>query len=114
MSTSSSGLLVLDEALARVGGDRELLVEVAGLFLADYPNQTAMIRKSIETQDAALLAGAAHKIKGGASTFGAPSVVQAAFALEKAGKANDFSTVPGLFQELNALLGALRSELSGL
>ena len=47
-------------ALERVGGDEELLKEIAGLFLEDYPSLITKIEQAIATNDAHNLERAVH------------------------------------------------------
>ncbi|MBI3099923.1 MAG: response regulator [Planctomycetes bacterium] len=47
-------------ALERTGGDEDLLRELAGLFLRDFPERMARARRSVELKDAAALAAVAH------------------------------------------------------
>ena len=87
----SSELAKLDCAVAleRLGGDEELLREVAGLFLDEYPMLMDEIRSAAQARDADALQRAAHSMKGSVSNFGADGVYQAAFALEKKGRSGD-------------------------
>src|SRR5215472_17688518 len=77
----------LDEAVAlsRVGGDVELLREVVGLFLDDYPQSLELIRNAVTRLDPVSLERHAHSLKGSVSTFGAKEAFEAAFALEQQG-----------------------------
>src|SRR5580700_12210479 len=83
----------LDEALAlsRVGGDFELLREVVGLFLDDYPRALEKIRNAVAANDASGVEHNAHSLKGSVSTFGAKDVFEAALALEKLGRSANLS-----------------------
>jgi two-component system sensor histidine kinase/response regulator len=106
----------LDESLAlsRVGGDIELLKEVVELFLDDYPSTFEKIKSAVAARDASALEHHAHSLKGSVSTFGANRAFEAAFALEKQGRAGDLRGVQeGLFQ-LEQALEALRPELQSL
>ena len=107
----TGGILDLDAALARLGGDSELLSEIAALFLSDYPRQLSSLSAAIERRDASVVEKSAHTLKGSVATFGAGPAVEAALALERAGRANDLSLAPQLLQELQALLGKLHAEL---
>lgn len=51
-------------ALSRVGGDEELLKEIALIFLEDYPNSLREIRAAIASGDASQLERAAHSLEG--------------------------------------------------
>ena len=106
----------LDEALAlsRVGGDVDLLKEVIGLFLDDYPDTFDKIKGAIAASDAAALEHYAHSLKGSVSTFGAGPAFEAAFALERQGRERDLrGATEGAVQLEQALL-ALRPELESL
>jgi HPt (histidine-containing phosphotransfer) domain-containing protein len=109
----TSGLLILNHAVAldRVGGDQELLAEVAQLFLDDYPNNLREIEEALRISDPKLLERAAHTLKGAASNFGADPVVQPALALEMAGRAGNLSQTSGDFQRLTAALQGMHRDL---
>ena len=51
-------------ALERLGGDEELLREVARLFLEEYPVLLLEIRQAVAAQDAEALQRAAHSLMG--------------------------------------------------
>ena len=80
----ASELRALDRSLAlsRVGGDVELLQEIAQLFLEDAPNMLAAIDLALRSGDAHALERAAHSLKGSVSNFGAQCAYEAAFSLE--------------------------------
>jgi HPt (histidine-containing phosphotransfer) domain-containing protein len=98
----SSELAKLDCAVAleRLGGDEELLREVAGLFLDEYPMLMNEIRSAAMGRDAEALQRAAHSMKGSVSNFGADAVYQAAFALEKKGRAGDLDSLEPCIERL--------------
>ena len=106
----------LDEsvALSRVGGDAELLREVVGLFLDDYPHSLEMIRDAVAHSDHSGLERHAHSLKGSVSTFGAQEVFEAAFALEKQGRSGDLSCAAQGLQRLEHALNMLRPDLEAL
>lgn len=102
----SSELAKLDCAVAleRLGGDEELLREVAGLFLDEYPMLLDEIRVAAAAKDADALQRAAHSMKGSVSNFGADGVYQAAFALEQKGRAGDLEGLDGCIARLESAL----------
>ena len=106
----------LDESLAlsRVGGDLELLKEVIGLFLDDYPNTLEKIKIAVAASDASALEHHAHSLKGSVSTFGANRAFEAAFALEKQGRNRDLKEAQAGLLQLDQALEALRPELQVL
>jgi two-component system sensor histidine kinase/response regulator len=107
---------VLDRAaaLSRVGGDLELLKEIAELFLNEYPRELAEIRQALATGDALMLERSAHGLKGSVANFGARSAVDSAFQLEQLGKAGKLDQAPGALAELERALAHLHIELSSL
>ena len=106
----------LDEALAlsRVGGDVDLLREVVGLFLDDYPQTLDHIRSAVATKDATAIEHHAHSLKGSVSTFGAGRAFEAALALEKQGRSKDLRAVDEGLGRLESALEDLVPELQVL
>ena len=106
----------LDEsvALSRVGGDIELLREVVGLFLDDYPQSLEMIRQAVAQGDQSSLERHAHSLKGSVSTFGAQEAFDAAQVLEKQGRTGDMSSAAEGLANLEQALINLRPELEAL
>jgi CheY-like chemotaxis protein len=94
-------------ALTRLEGDADLLREMAGLFLGDYPRQIAALREAIEHQDADAIQRTAHTLKGALSSLGARPAAAAALALEDVGRARNHEQAPRAFEELMAALNQL-------
>ena len=101
-------------SLLRVGGDMELLREIAVLFVEDCPRALAEIRDAAARGDAAKLENAAHALKGSVANFGAQSAVEPAFRLEQMGRAGQMSEVPETLRELEQALSVVCAELSAL
>src|SRR5579884_874717 len=101
-------------ALSRTGGDESLLAEIAGLFLADYPESIRKIGEALTAADMRTAEREAHGLKGSVANFGAAAVVQAAFALEQAARNGNKAEAPALLQALERLLERLRPELETL
>ena len=101
-------------ALLRVGGDEELLKEIAVIFLDDYPKVLSEIRAAIANGDARQLEASAHTLKGSAANFGAAAVVAAALQLEKMGRAARLEQAAASVSALEEGLCALRADLEAL
>jgi two-component system sensor histidine kinase/response regulator len=101
-------------ALSRVGGDLELLKEIAILFLDDYPKSLIELRAAVEARDAKRVERSAHGLKGSVSNFGARPAVEAAFQLETMGRAQKLVEVEQVLRSLELALAALRPELESL
>jgi HPt (histidine-containing phosphotransfer) domain-containing protein len=97
-----------------VGGDVELLREVIGLFLDDYPQSLDMIRDAVARGDQSSLERHAHSLKGSVSTFGAEEAFEAALALEKQGRTGDLAQAQDGLHRLEHALATLRPELEAL
>lgn len=101
-------------ALSRVGGDAELLKEIAELFLDDYPKSLSELRDAVQSGDAKRVERTAHGIKGSVSNFGAGPAVDAALQLETMGRSQKLVEVEQVFHTLELALAALRPELESL
>jgi two-component system sensor histidine kinase/response regulator len=107
-------LLDRSAALERIGGDEELLREIAGLFLAEYPTLMQDIRLALESGDAEALERNAHSLKGSVANFEARPAVEAALTLEAMGRTRNLDRAPTALIELEAVLRALHPELISL
>ena len=103
-----------DVALSRVGGDVELLKEIAVLFLDDYPRSLSELRQALDAGDAKSIERAAHGLKGSVSNFGAGPAVGAAMELETMGREQKLVEVEQVLHTLELALAALRPELESL
>lgn len=101
----------LSAALERVGGDQELLKEIADLFLEDAPQILAAVRSAVESGDAEGLQRAAHSLKGSVANFGAEEAVRWAYSLEQMGQENSLS---GASDALEVLEVELQKVFEGL
>lgn len=103
-----------DEALVEVGGDRQLLVTLAEIFLAEYPKELKSIGVAIEQGDCAGLLQAAHTLKGELATFSAQTAMEAAWELECMGRNCDLAAAPTTLTALTEALNRLRPDLAAL
>ena len=96
--------VVFDEtaALARVEGDRELLRDIAALFVADWPQSRATLQQAVLSEDSAVLTRFAHTLKGAAATLGAVAVSAAAQRLEEVGCSGDLAPAASALSVLEA------------
>ena len=101
------GILNLAVALDHIGGDRELLAEVAGLFLENSPRLMVIIKEAVEAGNPYELERAAHALKGSASNFAAESTVEAALRLETMGRSLELAGVQEAYRSLESEMGRL-------
>lgn len=114
MNSESGHSLELAVALSRVGGDRELLTEIAELFLTDFPHSLEELHAAVEGGDARKLEHAAHGLKGSVANFGARDAVAAALELESMGRAGKFADAAAALARLETALTILGHELQTL
>jgi HPt (histidine-containing phosphotransfer) domain-containing protein len=101
-------------ALSRSGGDPDLLKELAGLFLDEYPKSLTQLHEAIQQGDAGVVERAAHSLKGSVANFGALPAVKAAQQIELLGREQNLAGVGIELERLEAALGALKDELERL
>jgi two-component system, sensor histidine kinase and response regulator len=102
------------EALARVGGDPQLLAEIAALFLQDLPRALGELRKAVAARDPAAIERHAHALKGSVSNFGAQEAREAAQSLETQARKGSLDTIDDSLSKLDHALAQLRPELESL
>jgi two-component system, sensor histidine kinase and response regulator len=101
-------------ALDRVGGDVDLLKDIAHVFLDDCPRALAELRSAAARGEGPVVERVAHGLKGAASNFGASRVVAASLAIEQMGRAGKIDEFAAAMATLEAALVDLRGELEGL
>ncbi len=116
MMARATGSGTIDRAalLSRVGGDRKLLREVVGLFVADAPERLARARAAIAAGDARAAAEAAHVLKGAASNLSALAVAEIARRLEAIARAGELVEAPQVLSALERQVESLARELRDL
>ena len=102
------------QALERLGGDDELLGEIAGIFTDTAPSLLAQIRGAIPDARHEELTRAAHTLKGSVANFAATNAFEAARELELAARAAQAERYDELAQRLEVHLAELMDELRTL
>jgi HPt (histidine-containing phosphotransfer) domain-containing protein len=102
------------QAITRVGGDAELLKELGGLFLEEYPRLLAQLRDAHQHGEAVQLEHAAHALKGAVSNFGAKAAVELAAQIEQLGSRGNLDSTAAILQSLELVLLSLHGELARL
>jgi HPt (histidine-containing phosphotransfer) domain-containing protein len=113
-NTPSGPALDREVALSRVGGDPELLKEIAILFLENYDAWLGELREAAGRGDAEGVEHTAHGLKGSVANVGAQAAVDAALRLEELGRSRDLTDISTSLSALESALTALRPELESL
>ncbi|MDA1014183.1 MAG: response regulator, partial [Planctomycetota bacterium] len=89
--------LDLDQALHTVGGSWEVLVELAELYVADYPITIGLLAAAVRERDADRIAARAHRLKSGIASFYPRSGVKSLAELETAARNHELAEIDELF-----------------
>jgi signal transduction histidine kinase/CheY-like chemotaxis protein len=100
--------------LDQVGGDVDLMKEIADVFVAESPRMLAQIRSAIERGDCATLERVAHAFKGAISVFSLSAATKVAQDLEHVGSKGDLTAAPGLLVLLEDHVAGLCAMLSSV
>ncbi len=103
-----------NEALKEMGGDTQLLKELAGICLGELPKLMAEIRGAVAQKDGPKLRLAAHTVKGSVGTFGAAEAVAAAWALEQIGRDEVWTEADAALVDMEAVVRVLQTALAEL
>jgi two-component system, sensor histidine kinase and response regulator len=108
--------VVLDEdaLLGLVGGDVDLLTELAALFLEDGPRRLLEIRAALDAGDAESLLRAAHQLKGSAGSVCGRRTHVAALRMEELGDNADLPEARRIYPRLERELDRLQEALARL
>lgn len=101
-------------ALARLGGNEQLLRDLAAFFLEDAPKILSELSTAIAAGEAAGIERAAHSLKGLAANFGAPGAVRAAGELQDAARRGELGQSETLYEPLAGEIETLAAELRSL
>ena len=108
----------LPKALEMLGGDKELLKELADMLLKSLPELLAQIREAMSKNDARTVERSAHSLKGAVGNFGARRAVAAAYRLEQIAREGLLAEASEAFLELQReseyLESAMQKALSEL
>ena len=110
-----SGLaLNLETALSHVDGDRELLSELALMFIQDYPRLAQEAQSAAAQNDGVVLERAAHTLKGRLAFFGITKIHKQVTCLEIMGRTGDCGGAPQLLREINEEIQLILPEFESL
>ncbi|MBM4258231.1 MAG: PAS domain S-box protein [Deltaproteobacteria bacterium] len=113
-SANAQQIFDLDEALNRVDGDRELLREMAAVFLDEYPLLLTTMQDALSHGNAQTLTFAVHTLKGSVANFAANNAFEAALKLEKIGRQGNLTQAKTALAEMEAELARLAPLLTTL
>ncbi|MEE4112362.1 MAG: response regulator [Desulfobacteraceae bacterium] len=86
--------------LEAFNNDGTFFIDVAEMFITDYPPMVETLKKAIAEEDGALLSRTAHALKGMAGNFQIDGAVDAARQLERQAEQGQFETARVLIQRM--------------
>jgi len=104
-------VLDVEEALARVMDDRELLEEATALLIHDVPHVLRALREALGSGDTEEVRRRAHALKGAASNLSAKQMVRASRDLEQRAEHGDSGELSGGVERVEAAWEQLRAVL---
>ena len=113
MAVDSAPSFAESVALESTGGDRALLEELIGVFLAAMPAWMQELESALARQDAGEVHRVAHTIKGAVDSCGAARAYDAAMVLERMGRAGDLSNARSVFGTLAREIDRVLPQLAG-
>jgi HPt (histidine-containing phosphotransfer) domain-containing protein len=107
---------IFDEegALTRVEGDRNLLRQLAMLFLDGSAQLLANVRMAVVQRDGQALQRAAHALKGALANLSAPAATSAALRLEMMGRESRLAPAAEAYLDLEQELARLTPVLQNV
>ena len=113
-SAARGPILDAVEALVQLGGNADLLKELAGICLGEFPKLMGEVRRAVAQKDGPKLQLSAHALKGSVATFAAAEAVAAAWQLEQMGRDRTWAGVDAALDTLEATVEALAPALAEL
>ncbi len=101
----------LSYALKATDGDIELLREVVGSFLEEYPTLLAQLEAALRAGDNAVVQRSSHTIKGTLRLFEKDPSQELAGLLEEMGASGSLENATETYESLKLSLAALRRQL---
>jgi CheY-like chemotaxis protein len=108
-SSLDIGLINEQEVLKGLGGDRELLTDVLGLFLEDSNRLFHDIQSAVAREDPAGLARSAHALKGSIANLSSGPAHKYSAELEKMGRNGEIQSAAEFVAKLQHALRQLQS-----
>ncbi|MDO9180036.1 MAG: response regulator [Agitococcus sp.] len=100
-----------EDALAIMGGDTTILVELATIFVVESPERMALLRQAVNEKNAENIYLLAHKIKGEAANFGRPAIEKLAETICNRGRVKNLTDIEPLFMEFEIAVSEFITDL---
>lgn len=108
---ASTKQINIDSAKARMGGNEELVIDLARFFLEDAPKLARDMEQGIANGQAESVERAAHSLKGLAANFDAETLATQCLAVEEHGRNDDLKKAKTPCRDLQKTVRAVCDEL---
>ena len=96
-------LFDVKEFLERVQDDKELLVELIGIYLEDYEGKRKTLGEAIADNHCEVVRNVAHSLKGSSGNISAKSLHVLFWKLEDMGKSNNLDGAKDILQQIDGI-----------
>lgn len=110
----SEEILDLPEFLERVQNDKELLVELLGIFVEDFQEKRKLLVEAVENNDIDTIKSIAHSLKGATGNISAKALRGTFVSMEEKAKTNDLSGMTGIIQTMEKQFDDLSQRITTL
>ncbi len=111
-SAADASLVQWDQSLDAVGGDRELLEELAAAFLQETPELLAGIEQAVAAGDCSEVQRQAHSLKGSLRFFGADAASETALCVEDLGRRGELTAARDMLPVLNEVVNRVQAAIA--
>ncbi len=105
------GLLKWNKAFAleQAADDAELLQELLDIFKSSFASDLEQIKAGVTSNDANQVGGAAHSIKGAASSLGIEGIAELVKEIEEEAKGGGMTTAKENLEQLDEMLAEINT-----
>ncbi|MDX9754288.1 MAG: response regulator [bacterium] len=107
-------MIDMEAMLDRVDGDKEIIQEIAKIYIEEAPSMLEKVREAVAQQDPKALEHHAHTLKGVVSNFAAETARRLSLELEEMGRKCDLQTAPAVLAALEDALEKLNPVIQQL
>ncbi len=100
-------------ALERIGGDREFLDELLGIYIEEFVSSVGALETALQEQDFKSIQEIGHSLKGSSANLSLLQLSDKANLIEKAGRDNDLFLAEQSTRELKLEFRHLEEHLAG-
>ena len=108
----SEEILDLKEVMERVQDDKELLLELFDIFIADYSEKRQLLEKAVAANDVTQVVSIGHSLKGATGNISAKSMRATFAALESMGKSGSLANAQESLALLDQQFGDLQTRMN--